>query len=184
VPCDTPGAAGAAVAGGHADIGFLAVDPLRAQTLHFTSPYVQIEGCYLVREGSPLYDATGVDHPGTRVVVGVASAYALFLQRHLAHARLVEVPTSEAVVDALVADASLDVAAGVRQQMEADAARLPGLRLLSGSFMTIRQAMVMPRARSAQAQALLEDFIAGQRRSGFVAQALRRHGIEGALALP
>ena len=85
---DTPGKSGAAVAGGEADIGFLAVDPKRAEGLHFTAPYVQIDGCYLVRADS--------------------------------------------------------------------------------------------RGRSAEAVRLLELFIGEQRQSGFVQQALDRHGIEGA----
>lgn len=175
----TPGESGAAIGAGQADIGFLAVDPHRAETIHFTTPYMQIEGCYLVREDSPLRHQEEVDRPGTRVVVGVGSAYGLFLARHLKQARLVEMPTSEEVAATLLADPSLHVAAGVRQQALADAQRMPGLRLLSGAFMTIHQAMAMPKGRSAEAGRLLERFIADRRRSQFVAQALARHGIEG-----
>lgn len=180
LPFNTPGEAGAAIAAGQADIGFLAVDPVRAQSLHFTSPYVEIEGCYLVREDSPLRDSAEVDRPGHRVVVGTASAYALFLARHLCHAQLVEVPASDQVAGAVAADTTLHVAAGVRQQLQADARRISGMRLLPDAFMVIRQAMVMPRGRSPEAQRLLEAFIVQQRRSGFVANALARHGIEGA----
>lgn len=176
---DSAGPSGAAIAAGEADIGFLAIDPKRAEGIHFTSAYVQIEGCYAVRHDSPLQHPDEVDRPGTRVVVGTGSAYGLFLARHLQQAQLVEVPTSEAVVDAFVADASLHVAAGVRQQLEADLRRVPGLRLLPGAFMTIHQAMAMPRGRSAEAVRLLELFIGEQRASGFVREALQRHGIEG-----
>jgi len=181
---DTAAKSGAAVAAGDADIGFMAIDPKRAEAIHFTSPYVQIEGCYLVRETSPLQRNEEVDRAGTRVVVGDGSAYELFLSRHLQHASLVKVGTSEAVVDTFLQDATSEVAAGVRQQLEADALRVGGVRLLPGRFMVIEQAMAMPRGRSAQAQALLESFIAQQRGSGFVREALRRHGIEGATALP
>jgi polar amino acid transport system substrate-binding protein len=72
------------------------------------------------------------------------------------------------------------VAAGVRQQLAADAARLGGVRLLPGRFMVIRQAMAMRRGGSAQAIAMLDAFIEEQKRSGCVADALARHGIEGA----
>lgn len=181
---DTAAKSGAAVAAGEADLGFMAIDPKRAEAIHFTSPYVQIEGCYLVREASPLQRNEEVDRAGTRVVVGEGSAYELFLSRHLQHATVVKVATSEAVVDAFVADPSIEVAAGVRQQLEADARRMGGVRLLPGRFMVIEQAMAMPRGRSAQAQELLESFIAGERASGFVRDALLRHGIEGATALP
>ena len=38
-----------------------------------------------------------------------------------------------------------EVAAGVKQQLQAAAARLPGLRLLPGRFMVIQQAMGLPK---------------------------------------
>jgi len=176
--------AAAALAAGQADIGFMAIDPQRAQTLAFTEAYVEIEGCYLVREDSALRANEEVDRAGHRVLIGRGSAYGLFLARHLQHAALVEVPTSEEVPAALRADPTLDVAAGVRQQLEADARRLGGVRLLPGRFMVIRQAMALPRARGEPARAWLEDFIARHRASGFVREALARHGIEGATALP
>lgn len=181
---DTAGQSGGAVAAGQADIGFLAVDPKRAEGIHFTAPYVQIDGCYLVRDGSPLRSAQEVDRAGTRVVVGDGSAYELFLSRHLQQATVVKVRTSEGVVDTFLDDAELDVAAGVRQQLESDARRVGGVRLLPEAFMTIQQAMAMQRGRSAQAQQFLESFILQQRRSGFILQALQRHGIEGATVLP
>ena len=181
---DTAAKAGAAVAAGQADIGFMAIDPKRAESVRFTTPYVHIEGCYLVREDSPLRSNDEVDRSGTRVVVGDGSAYHLFLARHLQQAAIVTVATSEEVVDTFLRDPGLQVAAGVRQQLEADARRTGGVRLLPGRFMVIEQAMAMPRGRSREAQALLESFIAEQRRSGFVRDALQRHGIEGATALP
>ena len=72
-----------------------------------------------------------------------------------------------------------EVAAGVKQQLEADSKRIPGLRVLDGRFMVINQAMGTPRARSAGV-AFLTGFVEDLKRSGFVAQALKRHSIEGA----
>lgn len=183
LPFDTPGGSAAALSASQADIGFLAIDPQRAEGIQFTQPYVEIEGAYLVRDESPITRVEEVDAAGTRIVVGVGSAYALFLARALQQASMVEVPTSEEVVATLLRDAGTHVAAGVRQQLEADAKRVGGVRVLPGRFMVIRQAMAMPRGRSAEAAALLEAFIAEQRRSGFVAAALDRHGIAGATAL-
>ena len=57
------------------------------------------------------------------------------------------------------------------------------MRLLPGAFMAIEQAMVLPRDRSEGAAQFLEAFIAEQRGSGMVAQALARHGIEGVTVL-
>jgi polar amino acid transport system substrate-binding protein len=172
-----------AVTSGQADIGFFAVDPLRAKGIRFTAPYVLIEGAYLVRDDSPLTDNAQVDRAGVRVVVGKGSAYDLYLARALQAAQIVHAPTSPAVVDAFLAQGA-DVAAGVKQQLQADAARLGGLRLLPGRFMVIEQAMGLPANRSDAAAAALAAFVEWAKTSGFVARALVRHGIEGATVAP
>ena len=176
---DTAGKSVDAVAAEQADIGFFAVDPQRGEHIGFTAPYVLIEGAYLVRNASALQANDQVDRSGHRVVVGRGSAYDLFLTRELASAQIVRAPSSPAVVDEFLATGA-DVAAGVKQQLEADAKRLGGLRLLPGRFMVIRQAMGCPRGRGGEAAALLSAFVEDARRSGFVADALARHGIQGA----
>lgn len=170
-----------AVAGDRADVGFFAVDPARGAGIAFTNPYVLIEGCFLVREDSSIADHSQVDTPGTRVAVGAGSAYDLFLSRELTRAAIVRVPTSPAVTAAFLHD-GLEVAAGIRQQLQADALRLGGLRLLPEPFMVIRQAMGVARARGEVAAAYLRGFVDELRSSGYVREALTRHGIEGATA--
>ena len=180
---DTAGKSVDAVTHEHADIGFFAIDPKRGEGIHFSAPYVLIEGCYAVRDASPLSAMEQVDRAGTRVVVGKGSAYDLHLSRELKHATLLRAPSSPAVVDFFVAEGA-DVAAGVTQQLEADARRLGGLRLLPGRFMVIQQAMGCPRGRGAEAAAVLRAYVEDMKRSGFVAEALARHGISGAAVAP
>ena len=172
-----------AVKAGQADIGFFAVDPRRSDGVRFSAPYVLIEGAYLVRQASTLTDNTQVDRDGTKIMVGKGSAYDLFLTRELKAAQILRAPTSPAVVDTFLAD-NADVAAGVKQQLEADAARLSGLRLLPGRFMVIEQAMGVQANRGDAAQKLLHDFVERAKASGFVAEALKRHGIQGAIVAP
>ena len=160
------------------DLAFVAIDPVRAADMDYTSPYVIIEGAYLVRNASALQRNDDVDKPGTRVAVGRGSAYDLFLTRELKSATLVHAPTSPAVTDLFIAQ-NLEVAAGVKQQLQGDAKRVGGVRLLPGRFMVIEQAMGVPKGRLA-AQAWLSGFIEEMKASGFVADALKRHGIEGA----
>ncbi|MFT4191486.1 MAG: ABC transporter substrate-binding protein [Comamonas sp.] len=172
-----------AVASGAADIGFFAIDPKRGETLAFTAPYVLIEGSYLVREDSPVRDNAEVDRAGTRITVGRGSAYDLFLSREIRQATLERAPTSTAVVDVFI-EQGHDVAAGVRQQLEADSRRLGGLRLLPGRFMVIRQAMGLARARGPAAADALSRFVEDVKSAGFIQEAMRRHGIEGAAVAP
>ena len=180
---DTAARSVEAVEQGQADIGFFAIDPKRGEQIAFTAPYVLIEGSYLVRQDSPLQANAEVDRPGTRGVVGKGSAYDLFLTRELKAAEILRAPSSPAVVE-VFSEQHADVAAGVRQQLESDLARLFGYRLLPGRFMVIRQAMGLLKARGAAAAAFLADYVERQKASGFVGQALARHGLQGASVAP
>lgn len=166
-----------------ADIGFFAVDPLRGEGISFTAPYVLIEGCYLVRSESSLQNNAEVDQSGLRVTVGKGSAYDLYLSRELKLAEIVRAPTSPAVVATFI-EQNLDIAAGVKQQLEADCKRVPGLRLLPGRFMIIQQAMGLPKSRGLIALRNLAEFVEEMKESRFVRDALRRHKIEGASVAP
>jgi polar amino acid transport system substrate-binding protein len=165
-----------------ADLGFFAIDPKRGEGIAFTAPYVLIEGAYLVRDVSPLRANEEVDRAGTRVVVGQGSAYDLYLTRELRQAEIVRIASSQAVVDHFLLSGA-HVAAGVKQQLESDAARVGSVRLLPGRFMVIQQAIGVSNEREATAEAL-RAFIEEVKASGFVAEALARHGIEGANVAP
>ena len=170
------------VKGGAWDVCFLAIDPVRAQQIAFTAPYVVIEGAYLVAEGSPIRDNAEVDRPGVRLLVSTGSAYDLFLSRTIKRATILRTGAAKDVVDVFVRD-GLDVAAGVRPALEADMRRIPGLRMLPGRFMAIYQAMGTVRGRDAGA-AYLRDFIEEMKASGFVAQSFVRNRVEGASVAP
>jgi len=182
VTVTSAGASVETLAKGQVDVGFFALDPARAATTAFTAAYVQIEGAYLVRNESALKSNDEVDREGTRVAVGNKSAYDLYLTREIKKAKLERAPTSPAVVDYFLAN-KLDVAAGVKQQLEMDAKRIGGLRLLPGRFMVINQAMGMARGKEAGAK-YLAAYVEEMKASGFVAEALKRHRIEGAIVAP
>lgn len=168
---------------GRADIGFFAIDPARAAEVAFTAAYVLIEGCYLVRQDSLLTSNEQVDQATNRVAVGKGSAYDLFLSRHLKTAQILRFADSPAVMQAFF-DQGLEVAAGIKLQMQQQVQRHPGLRLLPGRFMQIQQAMGIAKSRGPQAAATLAAFVEDMKASGFVAQALARHGITGAEVAP
>ncbi len=172
-----------AVTSGVADVGFFAIDPLRGAEIAFTDAYLLIEGAWLVREDSPCRANEDVDRAGTTVAVGKGSAYDLFLTRELKHAAFVRVPGAAEVVETLLAGAA-DVAGGIRQVLVDVAARTPGVRVLPGRFMEIRQAMGLARARGAAGEAALRAFVEEMKASGFVADALRRHAVAGAVVAP
>lgn len=163
-----------ALKSGAIDIVFLAIDPLRAEYVAFTEPYVLIEGIFLVAVESGLHDIGNIDRPGVRVAVARGSAYDLFLTRELKAATLVRMPTGEGALQTFVDD-KLEVAGGVRQPSLKFMASHANLRMIEPPFMQIRQAMGTAQGRPAAA-AYLRVFIEEAKASGFVMEALLRSG--------
>lgn len=163
----------------NADIGFLAIDPSREEHLQFTKPYLLIKGCYLVKEESHIQKIEEVDQSGHEIVVGLGSAYDLYLSRHLQHAHIQRAPSS-AKVTALFLDNNADVAAGVKYQLEMDIQKFPGLRLLPGHFMLIEQALAVRRQTGVDLHHQIQRFLNDCLKNGFIAEAMRRHGVSGA----
>ncbi|CAN7506036.1 transporter substrate-binding domain-containing protein [Knoellia sp. LjRoot47] len=167
-----------AVRDGEADVCFLAVDPVRAEELAFSAPYVLIEGAYAVRDGSPLRSAHEVDRDGIRIGVKTGSAYDLHLTREIKNAEVVR--GSDGVE--VFAEEELEVAAGVAQPIQAYVAANPGLRVLEGAFMQIPQAVAISRRHDDDTIAWVGAVVDELVESGWVAEALVRHGHEPALA--
>lgn len=164
------------------DIAFLAIDPLRAEEIAFTEPYVIIEGTYLVNHDSPYQSLNDLDQPGTSIAVGEGAAYDLFLTRSLRNASLVRAPSSALAIDWFIQKRA-DAAAGVRQPLEKAATEHPNLRVIPGAFTSIRQAMATPLKNQA-AIPFLQDFVNRSKMSGLVASALAASGQESATVAP
>mgnify|MGYP001546394006 FL=1 len=163
------------------DIAFLAIDPVRAKDVLFTSPYVVIEGTYLVNNTGRFNSLADIDAPGVRVAVGRGAAYDLFLSREFKNAEIVRAETSPGAID-LFLEKNLDAAAGVRQPLEQAAKANAALKVLPGSFTAIRQAMATPR-KNQQALNYLSRFIEEMKASGFVARELEKNGQDSTMVV-
>lgn len=169
-----------AMATGRADLCFLAVDPRRAESVAFTTPYVVIEGVYAARTDSAIDGIEQVDRPGVRIGVNRGSAYDLYLTRALRNATLVRADT--AVADLL--DQDLEILAGIREPITELVSARPELRLLDGRFMEIRQAVGTTRSRRPETVDYLTGLVEELKTSGFVAAALRRAHQSDTLVAP
>jgi polar amino acid transport system substrate-binding protein len=177
-PYDAAGKVFAALEDRAWDLAFLAIEPVRAEKIAFSSPYVCIDGTYLVRTESKFNLASALDAGGCRIAVGRGAAYDLFLSRTLKNAELVRATTSAAAVDEFL-KLGLDAAAGVRQPLERFAQSTTGVRVLTDNFTEIRQAMAVPKGRAIAAE-YVQNFINRCLRSGFVAEALDKSGEQDA----
>jgi polar amino acid transport system substrate-binding protein len=164
------------------DVAFMAIDPQRATEVAFTAPYCIIEGTYMVRTGSPFLTVGDADARGVRITVARGSAYDLYLSRNLKHAEILRCSTGVEAMNLFVRD-GYEVAAGVRRPLVRFAKTQPGLRVMDDRFMTIAQAMAIPRHHSGGRQ-YLRDFVEEMKRDGFVARSLQASGEFDALVAP
>ena len=176
---DGAGKAFEAMKAGQVDIVFLAIEPVRAAEIEFTAPYVIIEGVYMVPKDSALKSPADVDKPGIRIGVNKASAYDLFLSRSLKNATLVR---SEDGAEDFIRN-KYEAAGGVKQALQKFAAGRSDVRLIAERFMEIRQAMGCAKGKLAGA-AYVRAFIEDMKRTGFVADALKRSGQHDATVAP
>lgn len=156
------------------DLCFLAVDPGRSTAIEFSDPYVAIEGAYLLPGDAEVRASADVDRLRLRVGAVRGSAYALHLERAARGLRLVTFECGQEAAQAL-AERRVDCLGGVRQAMDRLAAQLPGHRVLEEPFMSILQAVGVPRGRP-QAAAFVRRFVGEAKASGFVSEALIRSG--------
>jgi polar amino acid transport system substrate-binding protein len=171
-----PGAVTDAV-GREWDIAFIAADPDRAAAIAFTPPYVELDATYLVRNDSPIQGVADADREGAKIATGRTSAYTLVMRRELKRAELVYPPEDEAVAG--LQSGTIAALAGVRFGLLEIAARTPGTRVLADNITRAQQAIAVPRANSA-ALAYITSFLDDVKRSGFVAEAIKRTGLAGA----
>jgi polar amino acid transport system substrate-binding protein len=169
---------------GSVDLAFIAIEPVRAAEIEFSSPYVLIEGGYMVPKDSPLKAVEEVDRPGIKIAVGLNSAYDLFLTRTIKNAQVVRAHTGggEAMIELFLKD-KLDVVAGVKPVLVEYAKTNAAMRIIDGRFMVIQQSMGLPKGRTTAAR-YVRTFVEDVKASGFVADALKRSNQTDATVAP
>ncbi len=180
VPLASPGEVADAI-GREVDVGLIAAEPTRAETITFAPPYVEIEATYLVPAGSPLERIEDVDREGVRIAVSDRSAYDLYLTRTLKHAELHRARGLAGALK-LFTEEDLEALAGLRPALIENAEGLPGARVLEGRYTTVQQAIGTAPENAAGA-AFLKDFVAEAIGSGLVARLIERHGVTGRLGV-
>lgn len=182
VPFATPGELADAARSGVWDIGNIGAAPERAEHIAFTAAYCEIECTYLVPAGSAVESVGEVDQPGIRIATSARSAYDLWLEANVRHADLVRVVGADASFDLFVAE-DLDALAGLRPRLMEDVERLPGARVLDGSFATVQQAMGTPRDRDPAGFEYLSAFVEDAKATGLVRSLIDKHGVTGRLTV-
>lgn len=174
----TPGAIADDAASGNWDIGNIGAEPKRAEQIAFTAAYCEIQCTYLVPADSEITSIDQVDQPGRRIASAARSAYDLWLERNIERAELVQVSGLDGSFEAFV-DQKLDALAGLLPRLLTDVERLPGARILDGSFTAVQQAMGTPRDRDPAGSEFLRSFVEAAKASGLVGSFIEAHNANG-----
>lgn len=177
VPYPNPGVLADAATRDEWDIALIGAEPQRAEVISFTPAYCEIEATYLVPAGSALQTIADVDTSGTRIAVAERTAYGLWLDRNIKHATLVHAKGLDGSLAAFHAQ-NTEALAGLRPRLSTDVKTMPGARLIEGRFMAVQQAVGVPKPKQAAID-YLNRFVEAAISSGFVAERIRAHGVEG-----
>ena len=182
VPFKSPGELGDQAGKNVWDIGLIGAEPQRAEKIAFSAAYVEIEATYMVPADSPIKSIADVDKKGVRIAVSARSAYDLWLVNNIKNATLVQVSGLDAAYEKFMSD-KLEVLAGLRPGLLKDVTKAPGLKILDGKFTAVQQAVGTAKANLAGA-AFLAEFVEKAKKSGLVAELIKRHNVKGLSVAP
>lgn len=183
IPYKSAGALADSVSTGAWDISVLGDEPERAKVIAFAPPLTEIEATYLVPAGSAIRSISEVDRAGIRIVSPAKSAYDLYLSRTIKKAELVQIAGGKAAEAHFVKE-KLDALAGLKPVLLEFEPTLPGSRILDGNFTVVRHTVGMPRDGRDAAAAYLRDLVEDVKRSGLVAEWIKKSGVKGLSVAP
>ena len=186
LPCelicfDRPGKLADAVNQNIWDIGNIAFEAERAQTLDFSHPYVVIEANFLVRHDDNFLTNDDVDRAGIKIAVSERSAYDLWLTDHFSQAQIIRASSIQAAHD-LFFEEKVDVLASLKPKLLEDIANHSGLRMIDPPFTAVKQSIGVAKGK-ADSIAFINSLIAQSIENGWIAAQLEFHGMTGKLGI-
>ena len=159
------------------DVAFLAYDPVRAQEVTFSPPYMEVDNSYLVLANSKVSSVDDADSPDVTIAVPEKSAPDLYLSRTLKTAKVLRLPGGiEAGIKALT-EGQADAYAENAHMLSLYAEQVPGARVLEGRYTIIRHAIATHRGKAA-ASDYVKAFVADVKADGMVPESIRRAGLQ------
>src|SRR5579863_4244201 len=164
------------------DVSILIVDPVRAEQVDFSHPFMQTDLTYLVAAGSTIQNAGDADQQGIRIAVARGDTSDLVLTRALKRAELVRTDSIAAAVELLRTGGASAVALN-RPSLIAQSAALPGSRVLGDGFGEIYSAIAIPKGHAGWL-AYINEFIEEAKASGLVNRMIETLAMQGVRAAP
>jgi polar amino acid transport system substrate-binding protein len=164
------------------DISILLIDPVRAEQVDFSNPFIQSDLTYLVLAGSTIQSVADADQSGVRIAVARGDTSDLVLTRVLKRAELVRTDSIAAAID-LLRTGGVHAMGLNRPSLIAQSATLAGSRVVSDGFGEIYSAVAVPKGH-AERLAYINEFIEDAKASGLVNSMITTLAMQGVRVAP
>ena len=163
---------------GEWDIGFGVKSPLVADKADFIADLLLNEYWFIAAPGREFANAAQVDRPGVKIGVGLNAYADQFLSKTLKSAQLVRGSNSAEALRSGQVDLWAASAANVQRL----ATQVSGARIVPGAITSERTMVILPKGKSAAAQAKIVETVNEAKKTGVVRKALEQTGIKGVRA--
>ena len=174
------------------DIGNIAIEQARAETINFSDPYVQIDANFMIREDALFTDNASIDMAGVTIAVYRSSAYDLWLSKTLRNATIVRCESIE-ISHEMFRQGKADVLASLKPKLLDELSSYDGYEIVEPSFTGIQQAVGIAKHRldnsgsndtGMPAMDFINALIAEMIKDGDLAASLKFHGVANNLSVP
>ena len=164
------------------DIGNIAAEEKRAETIDFSNPYVIIDANFLTQKASNFNCNSDVNSAGVRIAVSNRSAYDLWLTENFKNAELVRANSIQDSHD-LFLRGEVDVLASLKPKLLEEIESNPNLSMIEIPFASVNQSIGVKK-HSPNAIAFLNDLIEELVENKFISSSLKKHGVDQKLSIP
>jgi polar amino acid transport system substrate-binding protein len=167
----------AALKAGACDIAFLGIVPSRIEQVDFSPAVVEFDFSFLVPAGSPISSLAEADKAGVTIAVVEGHASTMALAKLVRQATMLATKLPDAAFENLCAGRAQAFAAP-RDVLEDYALKLPGSRVLEEAYGANRIGIAI-RQGDAGLRAVIAEFVAELKASGFVARLVKSDQLRG-----
>ena len=182
LPFDRPGELADAVDMDLWDIGNIAFETERAQTIDFSIPYVLIDANFLVRKDATFTTNSEVDKVGVRIAVSERTAYDLWLKNHFKNAEVIRSKSIQGSHEKFLRGEA-DVLASLKPKLLEEFSSSNEYRIIQTPFTAVKQSVGVKKGKP-EAVKFLNDLIGKLIATGFIGASLKKHKVDQKLSIP
>ena len=164
------------------DIGNIAFEPKRAETIDFSNAYVNIDANFLVRKIDNFKTNEDISKSKVKIAVAERSAYDLWLSDNYKDIKLIRA-TSIQNSHILFNEGKANVLAGLKPKLIEELSKNDQLEIIEDPFTFIKQSVGIKKGHP-QVIEFLNNFISKLINDGFIEQLLKKYKVENKLSIP